>query len=276
MSLSPDLLPERRGAGYPTGLIDAQYELEIPPGIPTLLNDINALLKPGINPEVVDQAVKILIGTSFKPESALYIVAGSLKTETQQLASSMLDSTQPGRTALIYPGEGAKSVVRETLEELVEPDNVDTFFVPTKRVFDNGKMSRVEVALPDELAYGIDIQKYQDFLVVDDVIATGSTLNTLREQLTPAGIQRPMRFCSISWFCRRPTTINGYESVQSVYRYWTSEGWPALNSLSTLLRTDEKGEAVRAGYIKKYIRYPYGFKKQIQYIRSLTTIGESP
>lgn len=273
MNLSPDLLPERRGAGYSTGLIDARYELEIPPGTPILLNDINALLKPGINPEVVDQAVKILIGTTFKPESALYIVARSLKTETQQLASGMLASARAGRTALIYPGEGAKSVVRETLEELVEPDNIDTFFVPTKRVFENGKVQKIEVTIPTELAYGIDSQKYRDIVVIDDVIASGSTLNMLFIKLWS---WRGMRFRAISWFCRRPTDVQSYESVQSVYRYWTSEGWPALNSLSTLLQTDKKGEAVRAGYIKKYIRYPYGFRKEIDYIRSLTTIGGTP
>ena len=270
MSLSAELLQERGEAGFLTGLITSRYELEVPPGIPIVLNDINGLLKPGVNPESVDQAMKILIGTTFKPEEAFYIVAGSLKNETQQLISDLLTTRPLWRTAVIYPGEGARSVLRETPIDSSKLDAIDSFFVPTKRVFENGKMIRVEVSIPDELAIRIDTRKYTDILVIDDVIASGSTLYTLRVKLWS---YPGMRFQAVSWFCRRPTCVDGYESVQSVYRYWTREGWPALNSLSTLLRTDEKGEAVREGYTKKYIRYPYGFRKQIQYIRSLTTIG---
>lgn len=253
---------------------NARYDLEVPAGTPVLLNDINGILKPEVRSRTIDQAVRILIGTTFKPETALYATTQTIATSMLELVAPILAQTSPQETAIILPGEGAKAVLRESLQGLPELSLFKSYFVPTERIVDNGKPVDVRVMLTD-LDLEFFEKSFRTFIVVDDVVATGKTLNVLREKLTNKSTKRKL-FRAVTWFLRQPTQVNGYQSVESIYRYWTREGWPALNSLSTLLRTDEKGESVRAGYIKKYIRYPYGFRKQIDYIRSLTTIGGTP
>lgn len=255
------------------GILRARFELNLPPQTPVLLNDINGLLKPGISSEDVDQAVKILIGTTYKTENVIYAVAQSFRDSLSNLVASTLADALSKNTAILWPGDGAKSVLRETLRDLPQLKTFRSFFIPTVRIVENGKVTDVTV---DSTELKNDVATpYQTFLIIDDVVASGTTLNRIREAAVRVFGNNKL-FRAVTWFLRKPTDVNGYESVNSVYQYSTTEGWPALNSLSTLLRTDAKGEAVREGYIKKYIRYPYGFRKQIDYIRSLTTTGGSP
>lgn len=258
------------------GILRARFELNLPPQTPVLLNDINGLLKPGVTTDTVDQAVKILIGTTYRAENVVYTIAESFKNTIQKIVASVFENCPRRETAVIWPGEGAKSVLRETLLGFPLLANIcSSYFVPTERIVQNGKPIEVFVnraSLPNESIVG---NPFRTFLIIDDVVATGLTLQRVRETITQTFGNNKV-FRAITWFLRKPTYVPDYASVDSVYRYSTSEGWPALNSLSTLLRTDAKGEAVRSGYMKKYIRYPYGFRKQIDYIRSLTTIGGTP
>lgn len=253
--------------------IKALYELEVPWRTPVLLNDVNKLLRPGIRPKDIDLALQILIGTTFSTEKALCASSNDLESPMVDLITARLAGFDPETTAIVFPGEGAKAVRRESLGVGGTVDGFRQFFLPTNRIVDNGRVVGVTVELPidtrEELASG----RFRQILVVDDVVATGKTLNTLRAAVQECS-PNPLAFTSCVWFAREPTDITGYESVRAVYRYWTREGYAALNSLSTWLRTDWKGFVVRGKYKEKYIRYPYGFDKQIDYIRSLTTIGD--
>lgn len=263
--------PERQQPFSQT--IEALYELDVPRQTPVLLNDVNKLLKPGVRPEDMDMAIQILIGTTFSTEAALYASSNDLAVPMVDLAAGMLADADPETTAMVFPGEGAKAVRRESLGGDRAVDGFQQFFLPTNRIVDNGRVVGVTVEVPENAQEELASGQFREILVIDDVIATGKTLNTLREAVQKCS-PNPLAFTSCVWFARKPTDVAGYDVVRGVYRYWSNDGYPALNSLSTCLRTDEKGFIVREKYKKKYIQYPYGFDKQIDYIRSLTTIGD--
>lgn len=269
-------MSERLQPYYPS--IGALYELDVPRQTPVLLNDVNKLLRPGVRPEDLDVALQILIGTTFATESALCVNSDDLEIPMVDITEDMLANADPNTTAIVFPGEGAKAVLRESLngvdfleDGLLGP--FQQFFLPTSRVVDNGRVIGVTVDVPDDTQEVFAKGQIKQVVVVDDVIATGTTLNTLRDAVQDYS-PNPLTFTSCAWFVRKPTDVVGYGVVRGIYKYWCNEGFPALNSLSTWLRTDEKGFIVRENYKKKYIRYPYGFDKQIDIIRNLTTIGE--
>lgn len=253
--------------------IEALYELDVPRQTPVLLNDVNKLLRPGVKPGDMDVALQILIGTTFSTEAALYASSSALEVPMVDLATGMLADANPETTAIVFPGEGAKAVRRESLGGDSALGSFQQFFLPTNRMVDNGRVVGVTVEVPENAREELASGQFRHVMVIDDVIATGKTLNTLRaavQEYSP----NPLTFTSCAWFIRKPTDVVGYDSVRGIYQYWCNEGYPALNSLSTWLRTDEKGFIVRENYKKKYIRYPYGFDKQIDIIRELTTIGD--
>lgn len=254
--------------------IEASYELEVPRQTPVLLSDVNKLLKPGVRPEDMDMALQILIGTTFSTKEALYVRSDDLEIPMVDLADSMLAEADAQTTAIVFPGEGGKAVQRESLDGDSAVGSFQQFFLPTSRIVDNGRVVGVTVQMPENAQEALASGQLKQVLVVDDVIATGKTLNTLRAAVQECS-PNPLAFTSCVWFARKPTDVIGYDVVRGVYRYWSNDGYPALNSLSTWLRTDEKGFIVREKYKKKYIRYPYGFDKQIDIIRNLTTIGDS-
>lgn len=253
--------------------IEALYELDVPWQTPVLLNDVNKLLKPGVRPEDMDVALQILIGTTFSTKAALYANSNTLEVSMVNLATSILADADPETTAIVFPGEGAKAVRRESFGDDSTLDGFQQFFLPTNRMVDNGRVVGVTVEIPENTREKLASGQFRQVVVIDDVIATGKTLNTLRATLQERS-PNPLAFTSCVWFARKPTDVVGYDVVRGIYRYWSNDGYPALNSLSTWLRIDEKGNKVRESYKRKYIRYPYGFDKQIAYIRSLTTIGD--
>lgn len=259
--------------------IEALYELDVPRQTPVLLNDVNKLLRPGVRWEDLDVALQILIGTTFATETALCVSSDDLEIPMVDLVEDMLGPTDPYTTAIVFPGEGAKAVLRENLEGVdILGDGLlglfQQFFLPTSRVVDNGRVIGVTVDVPSDTQEELAKGQIKQVVVIDDVIATGKTLNTLRDAVQIYS-PNPLTFASCAWFIRKPTDVVGYGVVRGIYKYWCNEGFPALNSLSTWLRTDEKGFIVRENYKKKYIRYPYGFDKQIDIIRKLTSIGDN-
>jgi hypothetical protein len=251
------------------------YKLEVPAGVPIILNDIYPRLIPGVQVEELDRAVDILIRTVFKPTEVMYAKSNTFSTDTQGIIQKMVSSKNPESTVIIWPGEGAKSVFQSVYANIPELNYFMNIFAPTSRIVENGKVRGV---IPEFNNYWSVLTNpdVTEILIVDDVISTGTTINTIMDQIR-LNRDQPINFSACTWFLRQPTNAgnNGITEIQSVWKYMAVEGYPALNSLSTLLRTDQKGQVVRDSYKQKYIKYPYGFDKQIDYIRSLIQTGET-
>lgn len=242
-------------------------EVVVRPDEPILIGDITSSLRPGINPADLAMAVEVLVGTTFRA-GAKYVDGSMLAQATKGFFLSGLYRPDESTTLLFFPGSGAKAVIRES-------ENIGNFlykkgyFLDTARIVDKGgKVQNVLVTFPSELDNWLRQGSVSRVIVVDDVIATGKTLSAIAAMIRTKA-PSPVELEAISWFCRNPTETGGYSRVQSVFRYRSIDGWPALNSLSTLMGTSEKSKMVRSRFIKRFVRYPYGFLKQLSFIVSL-------
>ncbi len=252
--------------------VTALREISVPRENPLIVGDVNGYLRPNRSPSDLDLAMQILIATSFE-NSALYVNATLLRDQTVELLDTTLQEIDVQRTAIVIPGYGAQSVCRENdLDSRLK--SFRRFDIPTQRIVDNGKVAGVSVAIPMQYKEQLRAGDIRNVVVIDDVVATGTTLRTLRTKIQKES-PIPVDFQAITWFCRRPTDVTGFRSVRSIYQYWSAEGWPALNSISTWLKSDEKAAAVLKRYKQRFAKYPYGFDKQLAAIKALVNMEES-
>jgi hypothetical protein len=260
---SPNGKPEFRSLG----------SLEVFPGRPIVVNDITEnRLRSGVSMLDFDVAAKILFASSF-PIQPEYITAQELTEPMTNILQGFLNNVDGQASAVIFLGNGALPVYETCWEGKINFDPWNTYKIKAERIFENNKPKSVFFEFPKVMRDAFEFPRYKKIFVIDDVIATGMTINALKKRLN-----YPSQYIAISWFLRKPRTIEGYDCIASVLEYKSSDpdSYPALNSLSTWLRTDEKGFIVRENYKKKYISprgYPRGFDKQINYIRGLTTIA---
>lgn len=246
--------------------------LEVFPGRQIVVNDITERqLRPGVSIQEFDIAVRVLFASSF-PFQPEYITSQELSEPMTGMLQSVLKNVDDQTSAVIFLGNGSQPVYETCWEGKIAFDSWNVFKVRAERMFENNKPKSVCFEFPKVMRDAFEFPRYKKIFVIDDVIATGMTLNALKKRLN-----YPAQYTAVSWFRRKPTNVEGYDVVTSAleYRSLDPNTYPALNSLSTWLRTDEKGFVVRENYKKKYIcprGYPPGFDKQIDYIRSLTSI----
>jgi hypoxanthine-guanine phosphoribosyltransferase len=252
--------------------------LEVPPKVPIVINDImKNQLRPGMSYRDIDCAINTFFASSYLNQP-VYFSIEQLVEPMAQLFQKISSTFDERTTAVIFPGNGAQPLYKDIWKPnfLFGYANRNVFSdtdVWVQRRFENGKPKNVTVELSKGIRDAFDWPNYETVVVVDDVIASGMTLNAIKKRLEYAPY-RKYNFVGISWFCRDPTAVEGYKNIYSVIQYKSTEGYPALNSISTLLRNDKKGGEVREAYKKKpWIKYSYGFDKGIDVIRNLTTFG---
>lgn len=174
-------------------------------------------------------------------------------------------------TLVIFPGDGADSV-RRAIQPY--PLVVKATTVPTSRLLKpDGSIDTVNIG--DLTNKPKDIQT---ILVIDDVIASGSTLDAIREKLLEAFPN--VNFMAMSLAMLSPlqnrnkknklsqSGIAGYDVVWTAVVYDGLNGIPAINSLSTLIGNTPKSYAVRERY-QKYVLDPKGFNEAIRQLREM-------
>ncbi len=237
---------------------------------PIIIGDVNRFLRPNKSSTDLDLAVQLLVATAFE-NPVLYLNATQLTRRTKALLDETMNTVDLSRTAIVLPGMGAQSVVGENNLD-VRLMSVPVFEIPTQRTVENGKVTGVTITLPERVTKWLQTGLIDDLIVIEDVIATGTTLRVLRNEMQKAS-SNPLQFQAVSWFCRRPTDVSGYKSVRVIYEYWSAVSWPALNSISTWLKDDEKAKVILSRYKERYAKkYPPGFDKQLATIRGLITL----
>lgn len=245
-------------------------ELIMNPKQPILIGDVSTMLRPGITPQDFDNQVEAMVASSFNTD-ARYIAARQLDTALNTTIRNIVTNENPNNLLIIFPGNGSNTVKQEnpSVWNTVRTQ-YPTMSIKANRIFTENSPTNVVIDLTNNEERQIKEKQYTSVLVIDDVIAKGLTLNKIRETIQP--ITAPnAAFFAASWFLRSDANVQGYKKIASIYRYSAIEGYPAMNSLSTWLRGDEKSKAVLDAYTKRYIQYEYGFKKAITILKEMTT-----
>lgn len=180
----------------------------------------------------------------------------------------LLRASNRRKTVVMFPGSGAQTVKDLLPEGLL--DGTIVVEVPTQRRVDQrgtvegvavGDVTRVRKIFSDTRPEGV--------IVIDDVIATGSTLYALREQFPGRNIEwNAAVLMSLSPIQRRGLNstrsgVDGFGSVVTEIVYQGVSGIPAVNSLSTLTGDSEKSRAVRERYMAEYVADPDIFTEAV-------------
>lgn len=262
------VLYQTEGARPNNGVEDRSFgEITVRPSEPILVGDVTSLLYNDRTPADLAREVTLLAATTMK-DGARYIDASTLAPETTALVERALTDAVPERTVIVFPGEGSLSVLRESLPDQSCLAPFRCFPVPARRIVDKGKVLGVSLEPGRDLTDTLSDGDVDTVVVVDDCIATGSTVNAVRAMVTKQSKKQSLRFRAVTWFCRQPTNATGYD-VDAIVRYASQEGCPALQSLSTLLGNDAKSAAVRDRFRRRFSSYDFGFDKQLAEIRNL-------
>ncbi len=181
----------------------------------------------------------------------------------------LLDTVNRRRVMMIFPGNGAR-VVQDLLPKDIT-ESVSTIEIPTQRkVGLKGAVEDVVINDTTRARKIISDNKIETVIVLDDVIATGATLEALREAIPGRNIE----WYAGSLLMRSPlqrskkTTaqcgVEGYNAIISSIVYQGTTGTVPINSLSTLIATSELSEAVRSRYMINYVEDRKAFLDTIQ------------
>jgi len=249
-------------------VIEQPFVIDVPEDTNIIFGDVSRFLRPGVTDDDIALSVQILAGTAMRRD-VLYFDTRLLREPTDRMLERML-SLMPRNTVLVYPGNGAQAVKEEARSSAVL--GYPAYPIPARRIMNNGSVVRVESSLTPSLEQALQSGQINGAVIVDDVSVTGTTLATVRKQIAAASPQ-PLTFAGLVWFSYGSNALPGYDLSASVCRYTCQNGKkPPFNSLSTWLRGDEQSTLVLGPYIAKYGSYPYGFTKQLEQIRRLTTL----
>ncbi len=208
------------------------------------------------------------------------------------------------KVLVVYPGEAAQTVRKYIGGILANSRNAElkrvfsnSVSVRARRIVQDGKPSVAVEAVPLEKLGRADV-----VLVVDDVVSSTQTAGRLRQTSVDyaykvvdetslhlrARSQTHIQASNATWANwylatwvmaepstkektakgRGPAGVGGYEKVfaAGVIKS-TADQIPAINSLSTFLRTDSKGRAVRESFVEKAVENKSLFDSIIKSLR---------
>lgn len=186
--------------------------------------------------------------------------ADSLTRALEQKIASLLRVVNSKKTVVLFPGNGA-SVVKDLLPEKLF-EGMTTIALPTQRKVDPKTKEVQGVSISDvtKTKQALHGMRIENFIVIDDVIATGATLTALKEAFPVRNTQwYGAAFLALSPLQNRtrakmPSGIDGYSSIITPIVYQGTNGIPPLNSLSTLIGQSEKSAMVRRRYMEDYVQ----------------------
>lgn len=198
------------------------------------------------------------------------------RRQAQMLAQKMerlKTVLDPRKTMVLFPGNGA-----QTVKDLLPEDffaDMEVICVPTTRTVDPKTKAVQGVAISEvtQMRKMVSDKRITNFVVVDDVIMSGTTLTALREAL-------PGR--NATWYAgglfmlspiqnkgraKTPSGVDGYMSIVAPTVYQGTNGIPAMNSLSTLVGESEKSNMVRERYMTDFVSDPEIFIEMVKQIQ---------
>lgn len=191
---------------------------------------------------------------------------------------NLLERLNPERTLLVFPGNGAQAV-----KTLIRPE-VFKFFgsldLQVQRILSQDmSVSRVDILTGKTLIHKGLSPKLCSCVVIDDVLLTGTTAQSIRKFLDDRdNLEWYMgTWMSLSPLQSRPkreldqfgSSLPGYRKVVTNILYQGISGIPANNSLSSFAEFDEKSNLIIDGYKRKYVEDLETFDHVIEALRRL-------
>ena len=207
----------------------------------------------------------------FQP-SAEILSARELTLDLEKnAATAMLGIAYPKSVALIFPGEGAKSLYSFLSPEVSNPIlQASKWSVPAYRVLSGNKPISVNVEIPTNILKGINEERIEQVWVCDDVIATGLTIRSIASVVDswlnrrgenynpslrfsfPTQRETSLIWQAFCWLQREDADIGPFKSQPAaIYKSPNSKRKVPLNSLSTLLSNSNRGSDARTRYSQK-------------------------
>lgn len=202
----------------------------------------------------------------------LQVVDGALANDFL-LGTLCKPALRTAKPLFVFPGEGAMIVneyVRRqepAVYDLYDIDNA-VYLPCERRMLRKGKFD-IEVdysPLPKNL-------NTRTVVIIDDVIATGQTIQTITEEIRKR--YGEVNIVALSWFFLEPTvkenreSPSGIKGVNLTITNFALRGnylaRPPINSLSCFLREDvERYETVKQSFIERYIEDKEKFKRILE------------
>lgn len=232
---------------------------EVPGNTNIIINDTN----------IPDEFVRVVFSRlETRGRATIEIVSGQ---ELSESISSQIRGVVTPNTAVLLPGNGSQQMLKffdsETISSL---SGKWVFPIKTQRYFNGNICTGVSVALPKKLIKNTQNRNYSSLLVIDDVCATGETIQTIRSGLlyeldSPLP---PLAWYAIFWLNYIKSDTSGFTANAAV-NYKGEKGRVALNSLSTLISEGEKGRIVSINYAQKY--FP---QQEYSFLNTLSTLKQ--
>lgn len=193
---------------------------------------------------------------------------GSLNYYLLRMISKIIMRKNP---LIIFPGEGAKIVGGYLKKQASDFPLENAVFLPCgRRPLEKGKFA-IEAdfsPLPDNIGD-------RPILIIDDVIATGATMQTIAKELrTRYG---NVQIIAASWLFLAPSVKenknapSGIEDVNITVAAFALKGnyvsRPPINSLSYFLRNGVKYDQVKNSFMQKYITNKGTFQRTLEEMR---------
>jgi len=233
-----------------------------------VIADGNILIQdytPNLTAETNRRATCLIKKELNTPESLITFQVVDGLTATQNLVAT-LPQKRWDNTLILFPGNGALSV-RKYLR-VIEPKLSEGLFVSTqRRMIGKGKFE-VSVDLPNNLP-----KSFSDILVIDDVVASGQTAETVAASLAKKlGILPPINLASWVVLNNRdsyyPAGLPYFKSLSASFIVkGNGVSKPPINSLSCLLGGAERYDRIKREYVVRYLKNEKALNKIKEAVR---------
>ena len=148
---------------------------------------------------------------------------------------------------LLFPGEGSQFIKLQ-----LSLPGID---IPTQRIFERNKPTVCNIEIPETLVNTVVENPFSPIGIVDDVVASGQTIQQIRKSLEfkvcDRGINPKIQWGCFTWLRQKRANTEGF-LMRAYIEYSKKSGIPAVNSFSTFLQDTEKGYTVTKGYALRY------------------------
>lgn len=259
--------------------LKALKERIVPAGVNILINDVGAS-------EEWENECRQLLSPSIE-----FVEPEALSTDLREVLYQSNRALAGVNTAVVYPKRGGLAVQKSIDLRSALPDvNLQEFGIEAFRSYRNAPPT---ITAPRELINSLQQGLFKAILVVDDVIVTGETLREVQQEIyretdkvdesryvpdlrfswADIEIDRlPIKWYAASWLTYakhkvQASTLLEYQRVFTGIYYKGEKGQPPLNSISTWVYDERKGQQVLTAYAQKYATNPEGFCRFIAELR---------
>lgn len=183
-----------------------------------------------------------------------------LTNQLKKQLNTMLENMQKNSVLLIFPGEGSQSVKKLLFNDMALYKTID---IPARRKIDtsSGKVEGVDILIQDNFHDYLSENDIKTILLIDDVIATGTTAVNIRERCdknivfiaAPLLMFSPIQNKQYEYNRQPPSGIKGFTKIATPLVYQGLGKIPPVNSISTLMGQSDRSKIIRDRFCNRNV-----------------------